>query len=269
MASIRVNGLRLYYEDTGTGAETMVFSHGLLWSTRQFDRQVAALHDRYRCIAYDHRGQGQSEVPRAAAIDVETLYQDAVALLEELGISKCHFAGLSMGGFVALRLALRRPELLRSLILMATSADPEPRSKVIPYWLFAQVARCGGLALITRQLVMPQLFGPTFLADPVRAGEREEWYRRLADNRPDIYRAVQGVIQRRGVYALIDRIAVPTLILVGEDDPATVPARAERMQARIAGSVLVRIPHAGHTLTVEAPEATNQALLAFLDHIHR
>lgn len=267
MSFIQVNGIRLHYEDTGTGAETIVFSHGLCWSTRQFDHQVAALRGRYRCIAYDHRGQGQSEVPRDSAISVEMLYQDAAALLQVLGITRCHFAGLSMGGFVAMRLALRRPELVQSLILMATSADPEPRSKVTPYRLFGAIARFGGLGLIARALGMPILFGPTFLNDNARQTEREEWYRRLVANRPDIYRAVHGVIERQGLLADIHRITAPTLILVGEEDVATVPAKAERMHARIANSVLVRIPHAGHTLTVEAPEATNQALLKFLSQV--
>jgi pimeloyl-ACP methyl ester carboxylesterase len=264
MPTVRVNGIELYYEDTGGGAETIVFSHGLLWNTQLFDYQVAALKGRYRCIAYDHRGQGRSEVPHVSAIPVETLYDDGVALLEKLGITKCHFAGLSLGSFVAQRLALRRPDLLHSIILMASSAEPEVRSKLLAYWFFGQVARFGGL-WFAAQYAMPILFGPTFRRDPARVAERQEWFRRLLANKPDIYRAVNGNCIRGGIADQIAKIDVPTLILVGEEDIATKPVKAERLHAAIHGSILKRIPHAGHTLTVEQPEAVNRAIIEFLE----
>ncbi len=83
MPIIRVNSATLYYEEHGTGPEIIVFAHGLLWSCRMFDEQVAALKDRYRCITFDFRGQGQSEVTRDG-YDMETLYEDAAALIEAL-----------------------------------------------------------------------------------------------------------------------------------------------------------------------------------------
>src|SRR5262249_22014148 len=112
MPRIVVNGANLHYEDTGPGREPIVFAHGLLWSGRMFEAQVAALKGRYRCITFDFRGQGQSEITRSG-YDMDTLADDARALIEALGIAPCHFLGLSMGGFVAMRLAARRPELIR------------------------------------------------------------------------------------------------------------------------------------------------------------
>ncbi|MDQ8159242.1 MAG: alpha/beta hydrolase, partial [Gemmatimonadota bacterium] len=106
---LTVNGARLWVEDTGGSGPPLLFSHGLLWSTRMFDAQVAALRHQYRCIAWDHRGQGQSEVPPTRAISIEQCYEDAVALIEQLGVAPVHLAGLSMGGFVAMRIAARRP----------------------------------------------------------------------------------------------------------------------------------------------------------------
>src|SRR5260370_14114934 len=123
MPIISVNGAALYYEEHGTGPEIIVFAHGLLWSCRMYDAQVALLKERYRCVAFDFRGQGQSEVTRSG-YDMETLYEDAVALINQLGCAPCHFLGLSMGGFIGLRLAARHPELMPSLILLETSADP-------------------------------------------------------------------------------------------------------------------------------------------------
>jgi pimeloyl-ACP methyl ester carboxylesterase len=268
MPHVQVNGVQLYYEDTGSGDETILFSHGLLWDTRLFDNQVTALSARYRCVSYDHRGQGRSDYPRVATIDMETVYTDAVALIEKLGLGRCHIAGLSMGGFVAMRMALRRPELVRSLVLMATTPDPESPEKVFPYWFFGQVARFGGMWLASRY-AMHLLFGVTFRNDPNRTAERLEWYRRLRSNRRTIFRAVNGVVRRKGVYDEIDRIAVPTLILVGEEDTATYPIKSDRLHERIPGSVLVRIPNAGHTFTVEAPQITNRAMREFLDSLPR
>ncbi len=266
MPDIRVNGATIHYEECGRGSETIVFAHGLLWSGRMFDHQVAALRDRYRCITFDFRGQGQSEVT-ASGYDMDTLAQDAAALIEVLDCAPCHFVGLSMGGFVGMRLAIHRPELITSLILLETSADPEPRENVGRYRLLNFVARWLGLRLVANQ-VMPIMFGRKFLSDPVRVQERTMWRERMiANHRIGISRAVQGVIERQGVYDSIDRIDVPTLIIVGDQDVATPPDKARRIHERIRTSKLVVIPGAGHTATVEEPEAVNAALKQFLDEV--
>src|SRR5688572_30136086 len=98
MPMLTVNGTQLYYEDSGGSGEPVVFSHGLLWDTRLFDKQVGALRNRYRCVSYDHRGQGRSAVPPGPVVEMETCYEDAVQLIQRLGLVPCHFVGLSMGG---------------------------------------------------------------------------------------------------------------------------------------------------------------------------
>jgi pimeloyl-ACP methyl ester carboxylesterase len=263
MPIIRVNGAALYYEEHGTGPQTIVFAHGLLWSCRMFDAQVALLKDRYRCVAFDFRGQGQSEVTRSG-YDMETLSKDAVAFIEHLGCAPCHFLGLSMGGFIGLRLAARHPELLRSLLLLETSADPEPSENVAQYRQLTFVARWFGLGLVVDR-VMPVMFGRTFLTDPARALERGEWRHRMsANHRLGITRATTGVITRKGIASEIDRIRVPTLILVGDEDVAVPPVHSQRLHECITGSRLEIIPRAGHTSTVEEPAAVNSAITNFL-----
>jgi pimeloyl-ACP methyl ester carboxylesterase len=264
MPMLAVNGTELYYEDTGGSGPPIVFSHGLLWSTRLYDPQVDALRGRYRCIAYDHRGQGRSAVPPERVISIETLYQDAVALIEKLGVGPCHFVGLSMGGFVGMRLAARRPELLRSLVLVETSSEPEPVANVPRYTLLNFIAKWVGLRPVVDP-VMRIMFGRSFLTDPNRAEERALWRARLMENRRDIWRAVNGVIQRQGVAHELPNIRVPTLVIVGEEDVATVPAKAERIHQLIPGSSLVRLPRGGHSVTVEEPALVNAALGTFLD----
>ena len=126
MPHLTTNGVSFHYEDTRGAGPAIVFSHGLLMSGRMFSAQMQALSDRYRCVAYDHRGQGESSDPGGRVHDMETCYRDAVAVIEALDARPCHFVGLSMGGFVGMRLAARRPDLLYSLTLMETSAEPEP-----------------------------------------------------------------------------------------------------------------------------------------------
>ena len=107
------------------------------------------------------------------------------------------------------------------------------------------------------------------MSDPSRVALREQWRRHLlANHRVGITRALEGVITRQGVYDRLDRIKAPTLIIVGDQDVATVPAKAERIHARIPGSKLVIIPGAGHTSSVEEPEAVNAAIEQFLSGLH-
>lgn len=260
---LRVNGLRLWVEDSGGDKPPLLFSHGLLWSARLFDAQVAAFRDRYRCIAWDHRGQGRSDVPFDRSISIDDCYADAVALIEQLQLGRVHFAGLSMGGFVAMRIAARRPELLHSCILLETSADAEPPENAPRYRTLNRVARWLGLRVAASK-VMPIMFGQTFLTDPARAEERAHWRDQLIANKRDIWRAVNGVIERPAITDELHNIVAPTLIMVGEQDVATIPAKSERLHAAIRGSTLVRIAEAGHSSTIEQPARVNAAIDAFL-----
>lgn len=228
-----------------------------------FEAQVSALKSSYRCILFDFRGQGRSEVT-SGGYDMDTLLADVVALIRALDAGPCHFVGLSMGGFIGLRLAARYPELVRSLTLIGTSADPEPRENVPRYRFLNLVARWLGLGLVADR-IMPIMFGQTFLSDPARAEERALWRGRMvANHRVGVTRAVRGVIEREGIFEELERIDVPTLVMVGEDDKATVPAKSERIHRGIRSSRLVVVPRAGHTSTVEEPEAVREALSEFL-----
>lgn len=262
MPYLTANGVRLYYEDTGSGAETIVFSHGLLWSSRMFQSQIRYFQDRYRVIAYDHRGQGRSEVTKGG-YDMDTLTRDALALMDALNLERCHFAGLSMGGFVALRLAAHHPERLQSLILLETTAQAEPAENIPRYRMLNSVVKLLGPWAV-KGPVMKIMFSKTFLEDPARKTERKKWGKELTSNKRTITRAVQGVIDRRPVTEEeLEAINCPTLIIVGEEDVATVPAKSEYMHRHIANSELVRIPRAGHTSTISEPAAVNAAMEGF------
>jgi 3-oxoadipate enol-lactonase len=264
MATIDVNGTTLYYEDTGPGStgQTIAFSHGLLWGTELFAPQIEALRGRYRCIAWDHRGQGRSAADYRQTIGMELVWQDAAMLLEALGAGRVHFCGLSMGGFVAMRMASRRPDLVRSLILLETSSDPEPIENVARYRLLTRVVRLLGPRVVQSR-TLPIMLGKSILADRSRRAEVAR-FAELMSRRKDVWRAVNGVIDRAGIHDELARITVPTLVLVGDEDVATPVPKAEKIVSAIRGASLAHIPRAGHSSSVEEPAAVNAAIGAFL-----
>lgn len=265
MPFAEINETSLFYEDTGPGRTggTIVFSHGLLWGTELFAPQIAALRDRYRCIAWDHRGQGKSAADWRNCIDMELLAQDASALLDHLGVKSAVFVGLSMGGFVGMRVAARRPDLVSRLVLIETSIEREAAENVPRYRLLNTIFRRLGPRLTSGQ-VGKVMLGKSVLADRDRKTEVAGWIK-LMTRRRDIWRAVNGVIDRAPMAAdELAKIRVPTLVVVGDEDLATPRAKAERMTAAIAGARLEVVPRAGHSSTVEQPAAVNRILEAFL-----
>ncbi|MGP9493133.1 alpha/beta fold hydrolase [Psychrobacter sp. AOP7-B1-24] len=269
MPTIKINNVDIYYEDSAPNdvkKPVMVFAHGLLWNAQMYDKQVEYFQSDYRCIAFDFRGQGQSEVTKSG-YDMETLTEDALGLLAALDIDKCHFVGLSMGGFVAQRIALKRPDLLLSLTLLETSADPEDPKNVPQYRKLVKAIRWLGVKRVSNK-IMPIMFGSSFLADKLRKSERKQWITMLQGNRKGgVIKATMGVIERTGTYEQLGDIITPTLIIVGDEDVATPYPKAERIHFAIAGSKLAIIQGAGHTATVEEPEQVNRVMSEFLAHL--
>jgi len=256
---IEINGVLIHYQIRGKGSETIVFAHGLLWSEKIFENQIGALQDRYRCISFDFRGQGQTAVT-SSGYDMETLAADTIALIEALDAVPCHFVGVSMGGMVGLRIAIRRPELIKSLALFATSADAETEENKKRYRTLTFIARIFGLRLVANR-IMPVMFGKSFLNDPLRAKLKRQWRQNLiANRRIGIARAVMGVIEREPIYDQINKITAPTLVARGAEDGAISMEQANRIHSRIPRSKLAIIPHAGHTPTVEKPAMVNGLL---------
>jgi len=213
MSEVTVNGAALFYEEMGAGEDTVVFSHSYLVDSTHFAPQMKALSDRYRCIAFDHRGHGRSQVTEGG-YDMENLYTDGVAFIEALQCAPCHFVWLSTGGFIGMRIGIRRPNLLKSLILMDTSADPEPAENVKLYKLLMVIVRwLGWWPAIGK--VMPLFFTEKFLRDPERQDEVKQWKRHImAGDKKAGIQFGKGIFSRAGVYDELSTISVPTLVVV-------------------------------------------------------
>jgi pimeloyl-ACP methyl ester carboxylesterase len=144
---------------------------------------------------------------------MELLLQDAATLVEHLGVGAVHFVGLSMGGFVGMRLAAGRPDLVRSLVLLETSAAPEPGENVGRYRAMSLAARAFGVAPLADR-VMRILFGRSSLEDPARREEVARWRALVLEDDRSVWRAVNGVI---------DRVAIaPELARAGARDQGIV-----------------------------------------------
>ena len=151
MPTVELPGVRLSFVERGSGPETVVVSHSYLVDHRHFEAQIAALEGRYRALAYDHRDHGES-ARTSAPYDMEALYEDAVAFVEETSDGPVHWVGLSTGGFVGVRLGIRRPDLLRSLVLMDTSAEAEPWLNRLKYKLMLAVLPWIGFRPLSRDI---------------------------------------------------------------------------------------------------------------------
>lgn len=264
MPAINVNGAEIYYEIHGVGPETILFSHGLLMSGKMFKAQVDYFKARYRCVIYDHRGQGRSEVTENG-YDMDTLTEDARLLIKELNLGPCHMIGLSMGGFVAMRLAARHRECLKSLILIETSAEIEPNK--LKYNILKTIVGLFGVKSVLNR-VMPIMFGQTILKDPARQAEVDYWRGELLNNEKTITKAVAGVINRNSVSHELGNISVPTLVIAGDEDVATTIEKAKNIKLKIPQAHLAVIKRAGHSSTIEEPRQVIEAIEVFLNGVH-
>jgi pimeloyl-ACP methyl ester carboxylesterase len=268
MPTFARDGATIHFADTQAPADrpdapTVFFGHGLLFSGWMFHPQIAALRDEYRCVAIDWRGQGDSAAT-SGGYDMDTLADDAVGLLEDLGIAPVHYVGLSMGGFIGQRIAARRPELIRTLTLLDTSAGPEDPDKVSRYKLLGRIYRVTGIAPL-KKAVLPLMFGPAFLADASHTQIIDEWQLRLSrSRRAGVSKAVVGVADRLPIEDEITRINAPTLVIVGADDLSTPPHKSVRIAERIPGARLEQIADCGHSSTLEQPVAVTTLLRNFL-----
>jgi 3-oxoadipate enol-lactonase len=265
MSYVEVNGVRLFYTDHGRGPETVVFSHGFVMNHRMFDHQVKALSANYRVIAFDHRCHGQSDIVREP-FGMYDLVDDAAALLRALNLGPVHFAGMSTGGFVALRLALRHPELVRSLILIDTAAGAEDPTKVKSYQRLLGLCKFLGLKMVVGP-ILSRLMARKFRTDPKRRAAFLYWKNAIrALDTKGIYAFGQAIFTRDDVLGPLRLRSdlPPTLIIVGAEDIATPLDKARKIQAAIPHAELTIIPNSGHTSPVEEPEAVSARIAQFL-----
>jgi 3-oxoadipate enol-lactonase len=256
-----VNGVDINYRLEGDGEQTIVLINGLADDLETWVFQVDALLGAgYRVLRFDNRGIGSSGTPDGPYTTAQ-MAQDAKALVDELGISDFHLLGVSMGGMIAQEYALANPGDLRSLTLACTYAAPGPFcSRMFAMW--ADMAPVNGVPFIMRDVALWAFTVPFF---EEREAEAEEFEGEMAQLAMPVeaYLAQLASIRTHDTTDRLDRITVPTLVLVGEED-ILIPVRlSRRLHDAIAGSEWAQTP-GGHACLWEHPEPFNQAVLGFL-----
>jgi 3-oxoadipate enol-lactonase len=255
-----VNGITVRYEMEGPeSAPVVTLSHSLATDFSMWDLQAGVLKSGYRVLRYDTRGHGGTDAPQGP-YTLEQLAEDAKALLQGLGIPETHFMGISMGGMIGQVLALKDPGLLRSLILCDTSSRiPE---EALPVWeeRIGLAQKQGMDALV--EATMERWFTASFRGKPISVLEK---VRDMIRTTPlEGYVGCSRAIMKLNLTERLSEIALPTLIVVGEEDPGTPVAASQAIHKQIKGSELVVLKSAAHLSNIEQQDAFNTAVLDFL-----
>ena len=257
MPTVHVGDASIHYRDAGSGNDAVLLLHAFPLHSGMWGPQLTALAGRFRVVAPDYRGLGQSRpAPEATTMDLAA--GDVLALLRQLGIRRAAVAGCSMGGYVAFELYRRAPDLFRGLALVDTKAAPDTEEAKANREGFAKNALSKGLSWVADE------FGPKLLrpqADPAVQARVKEL---VKQGTPEGVAAAQrGMARRTDSVPTLSRIACPTLVLHGEEDQLMPFAEAQRMAQGVKAARLVRIPAAGHLPNIEAPGPFNTALSQF------
>ena len=260
------DGVKLYYEAAGSGTP-LVFIHEFAGDYRSWEPQMRFFARYFRCIAFNARGFPPSDVPEdPARYSQAHACDDVIAVLDHLKLDRAHIVGLSMGGFAALHAGITYPERARSLVIAGCGYGAEPDKK--EKFRAECEAAASSFESDWAEAAKKYALGPTRVQfqnkDPRGWAE---FARQLLEHSPKgLALTMRGVQMRRpSLWELVDgmkRIDVPTLIITGdEDEPCLEPALL--MKRSVATSGLVVLPHAGHTINLEAPDAFNRAVFDF------
>ena len=248
MAYLDRSGVKIYYEDHGSGPAVLL-SHGYSATSRMWEGQVDALKDRYRVITWDMRGHGESDSPadQAEYSEAKTV-EDMAAILDACGVESAVIGGLSLGGYMSMAFNVGQSKKTRALMLFDCGPgykNPKAREG------WNETAEKRAQNFETKGL------GALGSSDEVRVSSH-----RSADG---LARAARGMLAQfdSRIIESLDSISVPTLVLVGADDAPFIGA-TDYMSAKIPGATRVTIPEAGHAANIHQPALFNQAVEEFL-----
>lgn len=262
-----INDMRVRYEVSGKG-DPVLMINGLSAPHVSWALQAKALSPHFTVVTFDNRGVGETDLPPEPMYTTGQMADDAASLLRHLKIARAHVVGASMGGTIAMELALRHPRLVRSLVLACTWTAGDARFlHVIESWitLSARVP----VEERYRSVLYPWLFTPEFFAK--KDNVEQAFQRAMAyphQTRPEaIARQGRGIPQWNGTRTKrLGAIRVPTLVLVGADDILTPPRFSRHVAKSIPRARLTVLP-GGHGFFLEHADVFNRTLLRFLKSV--
>lgn len=252
--NVRING--------DDNKPVVMLSHSLCTRLDMWEPQIQVLEGDYRILRYDTRGHGASVAPEGA-YSLEQLAQDAIGLLDELQIDRVHWVGISMGGMIGQALANHHAHRLQSLVLCDTTAIMPDAVQTVWQDRIDRARQQGMQALVDETL--QRWFTPPYLARPPPQVEiiREQ----ILSTPVACFIGCSEAIRRLNYLQQLSQISLPTLVIVGEDDPGTPVSESEAICARIEGAQLKVIPSAAHLCNIEQSEEFNRTLIAFLKNL--
>jgi 3-oxoadipate enol-lactonase len=258
------NNSNIYYESHGNGFP-LVFAYGLGGNTGMWAGQIDAFAQHYRFINWDPRGHGQSESPpHREQYGQQISAEDLDRLLNHLGIEKAYVGGLSMGGGIAARFAVAHPERVAALLIIdSTSALGLPMSAAMRAMRqkTIELAETQGMEAVADYAIETN---PNLRTQAEVSSEARQRLRRMfLDLHPTGYaHTIRSLLEEPFPTEQLSTLTMPTLVLVGEEDPSLEAARVTHH--KLPGSQLVILPKAGHLSNLDDPEAFNRSVLAFL-----
>jgi len=248
-----------YEEANASGAPPVLLLHGLGSAGGDWLFQLEALAGAgYRALAPDLRGFGRSTAP--PRVSVKDMADDMALFLRKLDAAPAHVVGISMGGAVALQLALDHPEVVRKLVLVNTFARLKPQG--LSEWLYFLVR------MLTVTFLSPEkqaeMVTRRIFPRPEQEELRRKLYQRIVHTNPCAYKAAMSSLRRFNVIDRLGELRMPTLVVTGSEDTTIPPAAQEEMARRIPNARHTIIEGGGHAVIAEKPDAFNRILLEFL-----
>ncbi|MEJ8561237.1 3-oxoadipate enol-lactonase [Yoonia sp. GPGPB17] len=259
MAKVTRDGVTLYFEQQGPAdGPAVVFSNSLGTTLHLWDAILPYLPDDLRILRYDMRGHGQSDVPKAP-YTMGQLISDAAAICDTAEVHDAVFVGLSVGGMIGQGLAVKRPDIVRALVLSNTAAkigNPKLWQDRI------DAVRTTGLAGMSDE-IMKRWFSNDFYGTP----QMVPWKAMVEATSVDGYTGVSAAIAGTDFYTPTGALRIPTLGIAGSEDGSTPPDLVRETVDLIPGSQFSLMRRAGHLPCVEHPKTYAKHLTAFLQSI--
>ena len=251
--------------DTGEAdLSTVVCLHSLFLDPRMFDGLVEVAAGRFRLVRPTFRGQGDGVGGVDEPVTMEACADDVIELVEGLGVGAMSVVAQSMGADVAVRVASRRPDLVRAMVVLGGSARAEPPENIAAFSPLADEVERHGFTGDILETTMGIMFGETSRADPVRRPVVQLWRERIAALDPRLCHAIRGVVQRSDAVGLLPGIAAPTLVVSGTEDVARPPAWSDQLVDGLPDATLWRLEGVGHSPVLEVPDLVLPRVLEFI-----
>ncbi len=257
MPFVNLNKIKLFYEETGSGEETIIFIHGLGSCGKDWKKQVDIFSKNYRCITVDLRGHGKSD--HTPPFNIQTMAFDIINLIKFLEIKQIHLVGISLGGMIAFQIAVLEPKILKSLTIV--NALPEFKLKGLKQnWMF--FSRIFIINLLGMK-IFSKILSKKLFPQKDQQKLREDFIKSFLKNNKQSYLSTLRSLMGWSVVKKIHLITCRTLFISAEHDYTSLSAK--KVFAKKIGAKVIEIKYTHHALTIENPAEFNLSLQNFLN----